>query len=76
MNPKHDIAVKLDCALSGVTATGGTARLLHHEDLNACNTFDQPDRVVPRTHAVSAEGSRVRIELPPLAVATAVLRLA
>ncbi len=76
VNPKHDMAVRADCALSGVTATGGAARLLHHQDLNACNTFDQPDRIVPKTQAVSAEGSRVRIELPPLSVASVVLRLA
>ncbi len=74
VNPKHDAAVTVNCTLAGSTAAGGSARILHHQDLNACNTFDQPDRIVPRPHPVSATGSAIRLELPPLSVATVLVR--
>ena len=48
---------------------------MHDEDYNACNTFQQPDRLTPKSHAVSVSGSALRMELPPLAVATATVRL-
>jgi alpha-L-arabinofuranosidase len=74
-NPKHDTAIAVDCSLAGATAAGATARLLHHEDMNACNTFQDPNRIVPRDHAVSARGGSVKMELPPLSVATVIVRL-
>jgi alpha-N-arabinofuranosidase len=75
VNPKHDESVKASCTLSGAAASTGQARILHHADFNACNTFEDPDRIVPGSHPVSVEGSRIGIELPPLSLATAVLRL-
>ena len=40
------------------------------------NSFDQPDRIVPRSHPVSVEGSRIRLDLPAMSVATVILQLA
>lgn len=76
VNPKHDAGMKAECSLIGASATGGKARILHHADHNACNTFDAPDTIVPREHTGNFEGSRLRMELPPLSVATAIVRLA
>ncbi len=76
VNPKHDAAIAMDCSLSGSAPLGGKARILHHEDWNACNTFDRPDSVAPREHSLSLDRSHIKIELPPLSVVTAVVRLA
>jgi alpha-N-arabinofuranosidase len=75
VNPKHDATLQVNCSLAGASAAGATARILHHEDMNACNTFSDPDRIVPRSLAVSASGSSVTMDLPPLSVATAVVGL-
>ncbi len=76
VNPKHDVAIGVNCSLSGSTAVGGKAQILHDEDLNAYNSFDNPDRIVPREHSLSVDGSSIRMDLPPLSVATAVVPLA
>jgi alpha-N-arabinofuranosidase len=75
VNPKHDTPMRVSCVLAGSTAAAASARILQDNDYNACNTFDAPDRIVPRDHPVAVDGSRVTLELPPLAVATAIVRL-
>lgn len=75
VNPKHDTAMNVNCSIEGKRAAAATARLLHHPDLNACNTFDAPDEVVPRTHKAAVNGSNIQVELPPLSVATVLVRL-
>ena len=75
VNPKHDTPMSVECALSGASAAEATARILHDDDFNACNTFQQPDRLTPKKHEVSASGGTLRIDLPPLSVATAMVRL-
>jgi len=60
----------MDCALARGRVVSAKARILHHREWNACNTFDNPNQVLPRDHAVSAEGSRVRVDLPPLSIVT------
>jgi len=47
---------------------------LHHPDLNACNTFEQPEVIVPRDHRVEVARQSVRFELSPLSVVTATFR--
>ena len=74
VNPRHDAGLSVEAALPGVAATGATARMLHHEGFNACNTFDSPDRVVPRVHEVRVEDGRLAVELPPMAIVTVVMR--
>ena len=77
VNPKPDEALRVECVLSGgAAAAGGSARILHHADLNACNTFDRPDVIVPQVHRVEVAGGSMRLELPPLSVATAAVKLA
>jgi len=56
-----------------VSVGEGTARILHDEDWNACNTFEQPDRIIPKPQPVRVAGSTVQLELPRLSVVTAVL---
>ena len=76
VNPHVDAGMQVDCTLAGASAKAGTAEILHDDDLNACNTFEQPNRVVPRSHPVQLNGSRVVIDLPRLSVATVTLQLA
>jgi alpha-L-arabinofuranosidase len=66
----------VDCALAGAAATSGSARILHHRDFNACNTFENPEVIVPKDHKIEVSGSRLRVELPPLAIVTAAVNLA
>lgn len=37
-------------------------------DMNACNTFEQPDRITPRPFAVALSGESVPLTLPPLSI--------
>jgi alpha-N-arabinofuranosidase len=76
VNPYFDEDLHVDCALRGATATQATARILHDADLNAYNTFEDPNRVVPRSHPVSADGTRVRLDLPRLSAVTVTVRMA
>jgi len=75
-NPKHDVEMRVDCALVGASAVSAKAQLLSHPDYNACNTFENPNVIVPKDHPVSVEGSRVRLNLPPISMSTAIVRLA
>jgi alpha-N-arabinofuranosidase len=75
VNPRHDARLKVSCRLAQGKAASATARLLHHADFNAANTFEQPDIVVPRPHVVTAEGSRLALELPPMSLVTVTARI-
>jgi alpha-L-arabinofuranosidase len=74
VNPRHDSDMDVDCELRGVTARGGRAQILHDPDLNAFNSFDNPDRLTLKPHEISAEGNRLRVTLPALSVVTATLQ--
>jgi alpha-N-arabinofuranosidase len=76
VNPKHDTPLSVTTTLDGASAAGAKARLLHHADFNACNTFDRPDTIVPRPHPVTAKGANLSVELPPLSILTAIVALA
>lgn len=76
VNPKHDEDVSMECTLQGVTAKSGKAQILHDTDWNACNSFENPNRLVPKDHPVSVDGNRIRLDLPRLSVATAILNVA
>jgi alpha-N-arabinofuranosidase len=75
VNPKPDVTLNVNCSLAGGSATGAMARILHDADLNAANTFATPDRVVPQALQVAAQGGTVSAELPPLSVATLLVKL-
>jgi alpha-L-arabinofuranosidase len=70
VNPKHEQGVKLRCSVAGKTIASAAARSLYHADFNACNTFESPDTIVPKSVPAAAQGSEIAIELPPLSVTT------
>ncbi len=76
VNPQADTDMQIDCALHGVSAKAGTAQIVQDPDPTAYNSFEQPNRVVPRALPVNVEASRVQLDLPRLSVATVVLRTA
>lgn len=73
VNPRHDADLQVECMLKGADLSVGTAQILHDAEWNACNSFDAPDRVVPKLLTVRVEGSKILLDLPRLSVATAVL---
>jgi alpha-N-arabinofuranosidase len=70
VNPRHDAAMNVKASLSRGTFASASARILTHPDFNACNTFEAPNTIVPRTHAVERTGNGFSISLPPMSVAT------
>lgn len=70
VNPFTDQDLEIQCALHGAAAKDATALLLHDADWNACNSFDAPDRVVPKAHPAKLESGTVRLDLPRMSVAT------
>ncbi len=76
VNPKHDAGIRVSCALDGLSAGSGKARILHDMDFNACNTFENPDRIVPKDHAVRVSPSQIGVELPPMSIVTVFATLA
>jgi alpha-N-arabinofuranosidase len=73
VNPRHDFDLEVDCTFKGISASGGTAQILHDPEWNACNTFDNPDRVVLKPVTIRVERSSLHLDLPRLSVVTAVL---
>lgn len=76
VNPKRDAEMSVECRLEGGSAKSATAQLLHDADFNAANTFEKPDAITPRPHPVEVSGASIRLNLPPLSVATVTVRLA
>ncbi|MCU1236542.1 MAG: Alpha-N-arabinofuranosidase [Candidatus Solibacter sp.] len=76
VNPKPDATVNVTCSIAGGTTGGATGRILQDNDLNAANTFTDPNHVTPKVLKVTSQGSMVAVELPPLSVATIQVRLA
>ncbi len=75
INPKPDAGMNIACTIEGGRASAVTARLLYHADKNACNTFDRPNEIVPKEHAVRVEGGGLRFELPPLGIVSVIVKL-
>ena len=76
VNPRADADWTVSVALRGVTAREGSAQMLHDSDLNAANSFENPERLAIKPHDVAVEGDHFRIALPAMSVATVTLRLA
>jgi len=70
VNPHSSGDVQVDCELAGTAAKKATAEILHHADLNAFNSFENPDAISPKPHPVSVEGSRLHLVAPALSVIT------
>jgi alpha-N-arabinofuranosidase len=75
VNPRHDVDMDVDCGLRGVAARQGRAQILHDSDINAYNSFEQPDRLIIKPHSVAVESGRFRITLPSLSVAAVTLEV-
>jgi alpha-N-arabinofuranosidase len=75
VNPRHDTDMDVECTLRGATAKQGRAQILYDSDINAFNSFDNPNRIVIKSHQVAPEGDRVKITLPALSVATVTLQV-
>lgn len=76
VNPKHDEALRLTCAVKGRTVKSAKARTLFHSDMNACNTFEAPDTLTPRDWAATADGGQIVLNLAPLSITTLEAKLA
>lgn len=76
VNPHGDADWQVEGTMRGVSAKSATAQILHDPDLNAYNSFDQPDRLVPRAHPVRIDGTRLLLDLPRLSVATVTIQTA
>ena len=73
VNPRHDTDLQVDCTVRGNTATSGNGLILQHQDWNACNSFENPNLVVPRELSAKVDASRMQLDLPRLSVATVTL---
>ena len=76
VNPRHNADMQVDCEIRGATPRQGRAEILHDPDINAYNSFDNPNRVVIRPHPVAVENGRIRVALPAMSVATVTLQVA
>ena len=76
VNPRHDADFEIDCAIQGSSPKEAKAQILHDPDWNACNSFENPSRVVLHPHPATVEGARLRMDLPRLSVATVTLKVA
>ena len=65
----------MTAGLGGGRLQGASARMIHHADWNACDTFEAPDTIVPRASDVEVSGGAMKVELPPLSVVTVTGRL-
>jgi alpha-N-arabinofuranosidase len=54
--------------LGGAFAGPGVKVTLTASDPHACNTFEEPEQVVPRVERIACSGSRLTVTLPPASV--------
>ena len=70
VNPHTEVGAEFE--LGAVRGSVGDLDIttLHHDDLNACNTFENPGAVEPETSSQKAAGPKSTVTLPPLTVMT------
>jgi alpha-N-arabinofuranosidase len=69
--------IDVEVRLRGGTASGGSRTELSHAELNAHNTFERPENVIPRETAANVfRGETLRVTLPPASVTRLDVRLA
>jgi len=64
VNPRTSADVRADCSFTGATPKSATAQILHNADMNAYNSFDDPDKITVKPHSVAIESGRLRVDLP------------
>jgi alpha-N-arabinofuranosidase len=70
VNPKADAIVRIRCAVRGRVVSRASGTTLFHHDLNAFNSFDKPDTVVPQKLPVQVRPEGMLVDLPALSVST------
>jgi len=75
VNPRDSEEATAECVLHGVTPRKVTARILHHADRNAANSFDAPDTITPKEFPARIQDGMLIVDLPPLSVVTAIVEL-
>jgi alpha-N-arabinofuranosidase len=69
VNAHASQGVKLDCTLKDVAASQIAGRILTADQLDAHNTFDNPDQVKPAAfNTADLNGNRLTAEIPPHSV--------
>jgi alpha-N-arabinofuranosidase len=74
VNPRASTDVHTDCSFTGATPTSATAQILHHADMNAYNSFDDPEKITTKPHTVTIENGRLRLDLPAMSIVTVALK--
>jgi alpha-N-arabinofuranosidase len=73
VNPRTSTDVHADCSFTGATPTSSIAYILHHADMNAYNSFDDPDKITTKPWAAIVENGRMRVEVPAMSIVTVTL---
>jgi alpha-N-arabinofuranosidase len=76
VNPRHGADLTVDCAFSGAAPKQATAQILHHPDLNAYNEFEGPNQIAPKSHRVSVENGRLKLDVPSMGIVTVTVQTA
>src|SRR5260370_3809761 len=74
VNPRNSADVSVACSFARAPPKQSAAQLLHHSDMNAYNSFDDADKIVPKPHPVAVEGGRIRLDVPSMAMVTGTLQ--
>ena len=63
-----DAPLEVSIRLKGGSATSCEGLVLTHKELNAHNTFEAPNEVVPKEQKIDAHGNELRVTLAPASV--------
>ena len=67
-NPDPETPRVAELRCDGATPASVAGTVIAHEDCNACNTFETPDRVVPHTITPDLRGDVITVHVPALSV--------
>jgi alpha-N-arabinofuranosidase len=67
-NPDPGQACTVVLACDGAAASSASGWAIHHPDMNACNTFDQPGIIMPVPARPELSAGKVQLGLPALSV--------
>jgi len=73
VNPRQDSDLQVECTLKASVADAGASQVLHDADRNGYNSFDNPDRVVPKQQPIKVKASKMQLDLPRLSVTTIIV---
>ena len=68
VNPDPQTARAVHLVLDGAIPTAVRGQIIAHDDRNACNSFEQPENVVPRVMQPDLAENNVHLRMPPLSV--------